>query len=202
MYDQQMNFARGLELHPQHAERIGAIVARWNTIERACGQLLWLFAGCNPTQGLLLLGAVQGARNRIGLVRTAGEYYLKESERLSEFKEMMNKLMKTSEKRNQYAHGLYAVNDKGQLVRITAREDWITMDPPPEPLTLDTLQNDLIEFDDALSRIIRFHSRLWQETSREMQEALQKLWLLRDGQNDPRLTAPIDHPPEQTSAPL
>lgn len=183
MYDRQMNFARGLELHPRHAEHIGAIIARWNTIERACGQILSLFAGCNPTQAILLLGAVNGAKNRIELVRTAGEYYLKQSERLGEFRGILKNLQKASEKRNAYAHGLYAVNEMGQLVRITAREDWITMDPPPKALLLSTLEEDLAEFDRVLERVIAFHSLLWQETSAEMRDALQKTWVLRERAN-------------------
>lgn len=121
-----MTFNIQLSDFPEHCNRIGNIIALWNTIERLFSNMLMYLLGPQMEQSLSLLGSIESSRARLSFVSTAGETTLGSHELRQDFDEVMKLAGKGLALRNKYAHAIYAKNEKGQLCMLDMRYNWIT----------------------------------------------------------------------------
>ena len=160
----------GLLNHPEHAFFVANIIARWNLLEA-----LWIeiFAGLighsySVVLSRQMLGALQNIKAKLDVIEAAGKFTLEKSEHLKPFTKLLNECRLILRFRNDYAHGVFGSDERGELILINLEFDpvaWVLEHPDLDPsrcqedrrpVKLTELKNNLSRSEDAYRQVFQF----------------------------------------------
>ena len=159
-----MNFSAGLTQHPEHANVIANIIARWNVIEDLFQHLFALFVGNNDLVLMdQIFGSLNSSKARLDILDSSGKHALVNNKNLPEFIELIQSLQVRLKKRNTYAHGIYGVDDDGKLWLTCPKYDWRDTQKGGHCLQLNELQEELLESISTFNAFIQFQNKIFSE---------------------------------------
>ncbi|MDO9528367.1 MAG: hypothetical protein Q7J27_04315 [Syntrophales bacterium] len=160
--------------HPEYAKYIANIITTWNSTEHALGSVFAIVVGTDPWHSGRILGAIANSGAKLALVESAGKYTLEYSPLLEEFNNLIAELKTIIKSRNTYAHGVYAIDNKGRLNILRQGRDW-TNQKGRKLLNMKQLKDQWQKSIKAFNNVIRFHNLLCQE----MPQSPSSVWLYR-----------------------
>lgn len=163
------SFPRSLAEFPEHAALIADIIVLWNLLEDKCVYLLQSFSGIDGEQGDLMLSCLSSPGAKMEAVLAAGKWsfsmFPKELEELeSFFKSVTDRLLK----RNKYAHGVYMVNEKGELGLLFRKFTWNQKEKRFIPLRTHELKDEKSAYIKLLSRVAEIEKSAYGILSEEI----------------------------------
>lgn len=169
----------GLTKHPDHALEVAFLIAHWNATEDVATQLLVTFFGLEMGQAAELMKPIQSSKTKMDMLLTAGLQFIKSDENLrKELNDLVSDFSNRLKSRNKYAHGVYGVNDAGELV-IYNRAIGRFEENSYTQVSLDDLRQEVSRMQQTFNRAIRFHERLYEWIPPQLHQALQQVQVLR-----------------------
>jgi hypothetical protein len=174
--DQTLSLDSPLARHPEQAQHIAAVITLWNTSEHILASILALLIGTDPWHAGDILGALASGAAKVDLVESAGRYTLANNLHLLEFEALLKSARSVMRSRHMYAHGIYAVDDKGRLILLRQGKDWFDKSEQ-KPLGIPQLKQDLQRSEELIKSLMAFHNQL----HGEMPQSPSASWLYKAG---------------------
>jgi len=168
-----------MAMFPKHAVAIAELISAWNTLEDSCTLFLPVFTYIDMDQADLMLAQMVSSQSRLDVVLAAGRFELaKTPEDLAELEALFDQLRKRLTVRNQYAHGIYVINDKNELCIMRRRYE-TGHARNRQVVHLAGLKQEVTLALRLVSRLVNFLVKVEARIPEDMRQALRQIRALR-----------------------